>query len=192
MTLTIALVVSVLTVIFKAEFEAWMPHLAERLRRAAVRQMPGSFQARVDEEWSSHLAETPGFIGKVLCAIGFNIAALRISFPDRCNQFARAALWRFANDFVRCSNQMFGLAVKGGGLRRTLAVEAFIFLMGKAGEALVLRSQYSVAEESRALADYEACSYITHLHQQVRAALSLVEDGDWDGVKRFEFRLERP
>lgn len=78
-TFLMMLAVAFLAVIFRAEFEAWMPWIAERLRRAAVRPLRGALRDRFDEEWASHLAETPGYFGKVFAAIGFNWASRKIS-----------------------------------------------------------------------------------------------------------------
>ena len=79
LTFTMMLVVALLAAIFRAEFEAWMPWIAERLRRAAIQSLKGPLRDRYDEEWAAHLAETPGHVGKVLTAIGFNWASRQIS-----------------------------------------------------------------------------------------------------------------
>lgn len=85
-TFLMMLVVAFLAVIFRAEFEAWMPWIAERLRRAALRPLKGALRDRFDEEWAAHLAETPGYVGKVIAAVGFNWASRKISL--------RSALYR--------------------------------------------------------------------------------------------------
>lgn len=78
-TFAMMLGVGILVAIFRSEFEAWMPWVAERLKRAALKPLDGSLRERLDEEWAAHLAETPGFIGKICAAIGFNWASRKIS-----------------------------------------------------------------------------------------------------------------
>lgn len=61
------------------EFKAWMPWVIERLVRHAVTKLPADQQGRFGEEWRSHLDETPGEIGRFIVALGFTIAALKMS-----------------------------------------------------------------------------------------------------------------
>lgn len=57
------------------EFEAWAPHIANKLIRLAVSRLPERNRERMREEWHSHLDEIPGQIGKIVAAIGFLIAS---------------------------------------------------------------------------------------------------------------------
>ena len=81
-TFLLMLIVGMLVAIFRSEFEAWMPWIAERLRRAALKRLPSTLRERLDEEWASYLDETPGYVGKVWQALGFNFAARRISISQ--------------------------------------------------------------------------------------------------------------
>jgi len=75
LTFGAALLIAFLAAIFRSEFEAWMPWIAERLRRLALRPFKGALRERLDEEWSAYLDEVPGNVGKVFCALGFNVAS---------------------------------------------------------------------------------------------------------------------
>lgn len=95
-TFLMMLAVALLAAVFRSEFEAWMPWIAERLRRAAVRALKGPVRDRYDEEWSAHLEETPGYVGKVCAAIGFNWASREISFRSAMYQIGYRGTVRIA------------------------------------------------------------------------------------------------
>lgn len=61
------------------EFKAWTPWLVERIVMFAARKLPEDHRARYSEEWSSHVGEIPGQIGKVLTALGFYWAAISLN-----------------------------------------------------------------------------------------------------------------
>jgi len=60
------------------EVKAWSPWLAARLTKFAVKQLPKSDRERYAEEWDSHVADTPGSVGKICVAFGFLFAAHKI------------------------------------------------------------------------------------------------------------------
>ena len=60
------------------EVKAWSPWLAARLTRYAVKRLPEADRERYAEEWNSHVADTPGSVGKVCVACGFLFAARKI------------------------------------------------------------------------------------------------------------------
>lgn len=70
-----------------SEVEAWLPWVAERLRRLAVRPLQGELRIRFEEEWGAYLNEVPGPVSKVICALGFNIAAHRVVWSGYIQQF---------------------------------------------------------------------------------------------------------
>ena len=61
------------------EFKAWMPWVIGRVVRHAVSRLPADQQLRFGEEWRSHIDETPGEIGKLILALGFIVAAFKMS-----------------------------------------------------------------------------------------------------------------
>jgi hypothetical protein len=63
------------------EFKAWTPWLIGRLVKRAVRKLPEGQRDRFEEEWLSYLDETPGEVGKIAAALGFLLAARRMSSP---------------------------------------------------------------------------------------------------------------
>jgi len=64
------------------EFKAWNPLIVRRLIQHAVTRLPENQRVRFDEEWSSHINEIPGEIGKLFAAFGFSLAARRIAATD--------------------------------------------------------------------------------------------------------------
>ena len=60
------------------EVKAWSPWLAARLTKFAVRRLPEADRERYAEEWDSHVADTPGSVGKICVACGFLFAANRM------------------------------------------------------------------------------------------------------------------
>ena len=63
------------------EFKAWTPWIIGRLVKRAVRKLPEDCRDRFEEEWLSHIHETPGEVGKLTAALGFLFAARRMSSP---------------------------------------------------------------------------------------------------------------
>jgi hypothetical protein len=63
------------------EFKAWTPWIIERLIKRAVRKLPEDWRDRFEEEWLSHIHETPGEVGKLMAALGFLFAARQMSSP---------------------------------------------------------------------------------------------------------------
>ena len=60
------------------EVKAWSPWLAARLTKFAVKRLPEADRERYAEEWDSHVADTPGSVGKICVACGFIFAANKI------------------------------------------------------------------------------------------------------------------
>lgn len=87
------------------EFKAWTPWMIGRLVSFAVRLLPEDRRERYGEEWSSYVTEIPGEIGKILTALGFSMAAFRISFESR-KESKRAAIAR-----RRSSNEIVLIAL---------------------------------------------------------------------------------
>lgn len=61
------------------ELRAWLPKVALRLTRIAVRILPEDQRERYDEEWRSHLDDAPGALTKLGIACGFLCAAIRVT-----------------------------------------------------------------------------------------------------------------
>ena len=61
------------------EIKAWTPWIIELLIHAAVAKLPESERDRLHEEWHSDIRDTPGELGKLVVAVGFVLAALKIS-----------------------------------------------------------------------------------------------------------------
>jgi hypothetical protein len=61
------------------EFKAWSPWLTGRLLKCATKRLPENIRDRYGEEWASHVAETPGELGKLVAACGIIFASFRMS-----------------------------------------------------------------------------------------------------------------
>jgi hypothetical protein len=81
---------ALLAKLFADEVKAWLPFVAERLRRVAIRLVPPDQQERLSEEWSSYLEALPGGLAKVWEGFGFIRAAREIS-GSRILDFSRIA-----------------------------------------------------------------------------------------------------
>ena len=101
--LSIAAVVAAILIGFGSkvladEFKAWNPRLVSCLLGWAVLKLPKASRERYNEEWASHLNDMPGDLAKLLAAIGFMIAAYKISMAT--NPFGLHAIFcrRLAKD----------------------------------------------------------------------------------------------
>ena len=62
------------------EIKAWTPWIVERLVWIAIAKLPQNERDRFHEEWRSDIQDTPGELGILVVAIGFVLAAQRISY----------------------------------------------------------------------------------------------------------------
>jgi hypothetical protein len=74
----IAIVGAALSRLFADEVKEWVPTITQRLIERAARKLPGSYRARLAEEWESHVRDTPGTLSKLIVAVGFQIAARKM------------------------------------------------------------------------------------------------------------------
>jgi len=81
------------------EVKAWLPPVAERITRWAVRCLPKELRQRYSEEWHSHLNDVPGSFAKVWVAFGFLSAATQTS--SRIGAFLLFLIFLPAIAFVR-------------------------------------------------------------------------------------------
>jgi hypothetical protein len=61
------------------ECKDWMPTFTKWIIRRSIARLPEDHRERFQEEWQSHINEIPGQIGKVVTAVGFVLAAKRMS-----------------------------------------------------------------------------------------------------------------
>jgi len=67
----LALLGAVISRLVTDEVKAWIPWIIDR----AVSMLPKDRRERFAEEWSSHVDEIPGDIGKLAAALGFIVAS---------------------------------------------------------------------------------------------------------------------
>lgn len=72
---------AVLAAIACHEGKAWAPKIVDALINRAVRRVPQEISARMREEWTAHIAEVPGTVGKIAAAAGFLLAAKSLHEP---------------------------------------------------------------------------------------------------------------
>ena len=70
------------------ELKQWCPWMTVRLIKYAVQSVPLENRSRLEEEWSSHIKDVPGDLGKIITALGFILAARRISSIQRSTSAA--------------------------------------------------------------------------------------------------------
>jgi hypothetical protein len=75
----VAILTAALSKLAAEEIVAWTPAFACRLTKLAVRLLPRNKRDRFAEEWQGHLSEIPGNISKIVAALGFIMAACRIT-----------------------------------------------------------------------------------------------------------------
>lgn len=77
----------------QSEFQDWTPRVTDRLIERALLRLPEDKRERYREEWSAHVSDTPGEIGKWLVALGYLRAAriMRASAAERGPLSARMA-----------------------------------------------------------------------------------------------------
>jgi lipopolysaccharide/colanic/teichoic acid biosynthesis glycosyltransferase len=83
------------------EFKAWTPACVRYLIGCAVQQLSKDQRGRFAEEWSSHVSEVPGEIGKLVVAFGFLKAAWKMS-PDLQRDVPFAVCKRAIDLFFSC------------------------------------------------------------------------------------------
>ena len=78
-SVAVAILVSVTSRLLAEDVKAWRPKLTDWLISRAVLRLPADQRERLNEEWRSHVNETPGGLTKVWCAIGYSRAARTVS-----------------------------------------------------------------------------------------------------------------
>lgn len=77
-TITTSILAGLLIAIFCFEAKAWAPRIIARLVAIAVSRVPSSLRDRLHEEWTAHIDEIPGVVGRLAAAVGFMFAARRL------------------------------------------------------------------------------------------------------------------
>lgn len=70
---------NVLSSLLANELKEWSPRITKRLIKCAVAHLPQGWRERFEEEWTSHIADVPGDISKVIVALGLLPAAFKMS-----------------------------------------------------------------------------------------------------------------
>jgi hypothetical protein len=86
----VAVLGSVLSRLLADELKSWTPRIVDSLIQRATRNLPQDQRERFDEEWRSHINETPGELGKLLVAFGLPRAS-RVMSSDLAH---KRSSWR--------------------------------------------------------------------------------------------------
>ena len=78
-----AAIVGTISKIVADDFKAWSPALTRKLLKHAGRKLPPKMRDRCDEEWASYVADVPGDLSKIICALGFVSTAWKIAIKRR-------------------------------------------------------------------------------------------------------------
>jgi lipopolysaccharide/colanic/teichoic acid biosynthesis glycosyltransferase len=157
------------------EFKAWTPRIAERLVQRALRKLPPDQHERFEEEWRSHVNETPGDLGKILVAIGLLPAARKMSAQLT---FGRERLW--IDELVK---RGFDIAVSSIFLLFTLPITLVTaLLIWLDGPGPILYRQERVGKDGRTF---------VMLKFRTMHTLANTFDSSLEGAERGSARLSR-
>jgi hypothetical protein len=120
------------------ELKEWCPSLTDSLIKLAVRRLPQDLQERYAEEWRAHIVDTPGEIGKLVCAIGILWAGWRIWEALRVERL-RSLVEKFPNIvyFVARVLMTVSFLAPIAYLSRKYLTHNAIFLVSAVASALV-------------------------------------------------------
>jgi len=136
------------------EAKAWTPRAVKTLIRVAVARLPEAQRSRRDEEWQSHVNDTPGDLSKLITAVGFIIASRRIrdfSIPiigigKEVRIRLQLTIWLFALIFASILVQM---AVRDKDTRETIIIGfAVICLLMMAAKMTVIKNPHADEREA--------------------------------------------
>jgi hypothetical protein len=125
------------------ELKAWTPWIIKRLIGLSVARLPGNRRERFEEEWKSHINDIPGDVGKIIVALGFLVAAMKIAAMDRAPQ-ARIHLRRLLQRSFAPTIGAVGLILS---LPLMLLIAVSLRLSGMA--SVLVRPTYPNSNEER-------------------------------------------
>lgn len=77
----VSLLISIFGKLIAEEVKDWLPAIASCITSRAVGILPEEMRERYSEEWCSHMDDVPGRLAKIFTALGFALAALKVSHP---------------------------------------------------------------------------------------------------------------
>lgn len=175
LTFGAALLIAVIAAIFRSEFEACMPWLAERLRRLALKLLSGAIRDRLDEEWAAYLQEIPGYLAKLVCAAGFVLAAGRIGAATFTRRLAYRSLGLLSKRLIALSSSMSRVSLLSRN-RQLGALVVWLLCRGLVLNVWRLGLVPNLALRTRARAD--ALDGMRQFSTMLSAAAEAVERGD--------------
>jgi hypothetical protein len=146
MTTVLGFLATLLTAVLSRQlaedFRAWAPTIVLNLIQFAVQRLPEQQRERFQEEWLSHAVDVPGEIGKLAVALGFVVAAIKITCIQRAAKFS----------FKRLGSQTIGFLTLLIMVPAAMPIVLLIHLQTR-GPILVKREWLSA--NGRALPAYE-------------------------------------
>jgi hypothetical protein len=86
------------------EIKAWIPWLTKRLVERSVSRLPASLKDRYKEEWSRHVEDTPGHLGKFFTALYLFRAS--VTMRSEFHRFKIGQLKRWVEIIVELQQQL--------------------------------------------------------------------------------------
>jgi len=128
-----ALLVRLISSMLTDELRAWTPSIVAHLIRSAVLRLREGDRSRFTEEWSSHVSEVPGNLGKLFVAFGFVRASWKMT-PDPELDFPFV--------IVKRAIDLIGSAILLAVLAPLLLVIAAIIKSSSKGPILISESRW--------------------------------------------------
>ncbi|MBO9546903.1 hypothetical protein [Caulobacter sp.] len=163
----IAVFVTAIGGVFRSEIEAWLPHLANRLTRIALRQYSAPLRDRLSEEWEAHLSFVPGPLSKVFVALEFCRAACIMKLETY------ASRWR-----AKLAVQLFVTILK---ISTTFA-NGFANLMSRANKRK--NKRINIVGYTFIIIPFIYTGLISHLIVEQCAKINFIPGDRWDEEDR--------
>jgi len=86
------------------EIKAWIPWLTKRLVERSVSRLPASLKDRYKEEWSRHVEDTPGHLGKFFTAL--NLLRASVTMRSESDRLKIGQLKRWVEILAELTQQL--------------------------------------------------------------------------------------
>jgi hypothetical protein len=141
-SLFLGIIIAVISRQLADEFKEWTPWIVSRLIRRAVASLPEDYQARNSEEWCSHVNDIPGYLGKIIFALG--LLSIGQKVRPRRTPFGNTAKPIWQNPYVElyiAAALPVIVAVARGGVLRILAPSLLIIMIAAVGFIFALQQK---------------------------------------------------
>jgi MraZ protein len=106
--IVLAVLTSATARLFADEFKAWNPKISGFIVRYAVSRLPKQERERYSEEWSAHINDVPGEVGKLCAAVGCVCASLIRAEAVERPQVDRKGHFKVPSQFRHVLDEKYG------------------------------------------------------------------------------------